>query len=71
MLGKCGVTAERAAHSIGVVSPPAPREPVWPGLVQAGQRPALRPLLTRRRAVDYCRVATALCRRAPRRSELA
>ena len=27
---------------------------------------AMRPLLTRRRAVDYCRVATALCPAVPR-----
>jgi hypothetical protein len=27
---------------------------------------AMRPLLTRRRAVDYCRVATALCPAMPR-----
>jgi hypothetical protein len=25
------------------------------------ERGAMRPLLTRRRAVDYCRVTTALC----------
>jgi len=32
---------------------------------------ALRPLLTRRRAVDYCRVATALCPAMPRQGVLA
>ena len=32
---------------------------------------AMRPLLTRRRAVDYCRVATALCPAMPRQGVLA
>ncbi|MGE5132019.1 MAG: putative leader peptide [Gemmatimonadota bacterium] len=64
---KWGVTAARPAHSISGVSSPDLPEPAWPHLGQPRPGGALRPFLTRRRAVDYCRVATALCLRAPRR----
>jgi len=44
-----------AAHSIGCV----PARTAAPALIGASRLP--RSTLTRRRAVDYCRVATALC----------
>jgi hypothetical protein len=58
------VTLGRAAHSIGTVL--AGRSvPAWGSAspaIETAQSP--RPMLTRRRAVDFCRVATALCQAA-------
>jgi hypothetical protein len=56
------VTAGPAAHSIGYV-------PAWTRLPARTSSPPSAPrppwsTLTRRRAVDFCRVATALCRTA-------
>jgi hypothetical protein len=47
-----GMTASRATHTIGYV------------LSWTAQMPAAR-MLTKRRAVDFCRVATALCPYGP------
>jgi hypothetical protein len=50
------VTVRPAANNIGVV-------PVWTSAFPAiGAARLPRSLLTRRRAVDFCRVATAQCR---------
>jgi hypothetical protein len=58
------VTLGRATHSIGTVL--AGRSvPAWGSAspaIETAQSP--RPMLTRRRAVDFCRVATALCQAA-------
>jgi hypothetical protein len=66
-----------AAHSIGCVpartTAPAPITAgaalltAGPALIGASRLP--RSTLTRRRAVDYCRVATALCRVSQARSQ--
>jgi hypothetical protein len=69
------MTLGPAAHSIGTVSSWASASSRASAPVQtspyartAGAGPAgnarLRPMLTRRRAVDFCRVATALCQAA-------
>jgi hypothetical protein len=50
--GKKKVTAEAAANSIGYV----------PALVRSEWRARCQPVaLTKRRAVDFCRVSTAIC----------
>ena len=60
------MTAGLTAHSIGSVLPPVVAGPGQPRAYQPRLALTLRPLLTRRRAVDFCRVATALCRQVPR-----
>ena len=62
------VTSGRGAHSIRAM-PTATNA----GRADAWQAPAWRApaLLTRRRTVDYCRVATALCPGPPRRRQAA
>jgi hypothetical protein len=65
------MTLGRATHSIGTVlarsSVPARRSAASAtGIVRSS-----RLMLTRRRAVDFCRVATALCQAAHDRSQTA
>lgn len=57
--GRLKVTAMLAAHSIGYVAFRAPPEETSPSPRQPAA--ARVPRLTKRRAVDFCRVATALC----------
>jgi thiol-disulfide isomerase/thioredoxin len=64
-IGIMAVTVSLAAHSIGCV----PARTASRALIGAARLP--RSTLTRRRAVDYCRVATALCRADRARSQLA
>jgi hypothetical protein len=52
------MTLSPAAHSIGTV--PARTSAAY--VLKTARIP--RPMLTRRRAVDFCRVATALCQAA-------
>jgi len=56
------MTLSPAAHSIGTVSARISAASV------IGTARTPRPMLTRRRAVDFCRVATALCQAARGRS---
>jgi hypothetical protein len=59
VLTRWAVTPDRQAHTIGgVLSQAIPDD--W----AVGGR--LRPLLTRRRVVDYCHVSAALCPRSLR-----
>jgi len=58
-MGTHSIRSMPTATSAG--RPGAWRAPVW-------RAPAL---LTRRRTVDYCRVTTALCPRAPRQRQAA
>ena len=68
------MTLGAAAHNIGTVSSrtssPARTSP-HARTSAAGPigTARLRPMLTRRRAVDFCRVATALCQTARGRSQ--
>jgi hypothetical protein len=54
------VTATPGAHSIGYVPPRSRAD-------YRGRRPLPQLGLTKRRAVDFCRVATALCPVVPAR----
>jgi hypothetical protein len=64
--GRGQVTSAMGAHSIGAM-PTATHA----GRTDAWRAPAWRApaLLTRRRTVDYCRVATALCPWPPRQRQ--
>jgi hypothetical protein len=57
------VTASASAHTIGYVPGRTSRT------CRSGRVRLVRVALTKRRAVDFCRVATALCLPVPRQSQ--